>query len=385
MRILLISTNYLPKIGGLEIVVDHLSRYLVTQGHQVTLVTSRSGARWYGVEVHNGIEVHRTYLGVPGSGWKSSLVFPLLAPATLIRLQRLVHRVQPDLINLHFVDNATAYALALARWFDLPLVVSLHGADVEYFPQKRVVYRWLLHKALTDAAAVTACSSTLLRAAGVEHSPGGRSVEAIPNGVDVDVFSNAEPYSSGQSYILAVSRLVHGKGVDVVIRGFAQIPAEFEVELWIAGDGPVRRELEKLARDLGVGSRVRFLGTVPYDTVPSLIVGCEMLVLGSRQESFGVVLLEAMAAAKPVVATAVGGIPELVTDGENGLLVPSESPEALGEAVARLLQDAHLRRAIGQQGQQLVRARYTWDEQGEHFLDLYRRVVEQQRATAAKN
>jgi len=376
MHVLLISSNYLPQIGGVEVAVDHLAKYLVSQGHRVTLVTSRSGARRFGVERHKGIEIHRIYLGVPGCGWKSTLVFPLLAPTTLIYLRRIAQETQPDLINLHFADNATAYALVLAHWFDLPLVISLHGADMERFRQERRVYRWLLRKAIGSAAAITACSSALLCHTGVDLSTTSKFVESIPNGVDLDLFSDAIPYPHEQPYILVVGRLIPTKGVDLVIRAFAQLPPEFDhVSLFIAGNGPLHHELQRLAINLGLKNRMHFLGSVSHETIPSLIAGCEALVLGSRSEAFGIVLLEAMAAAKPVVATAVGGIPELVAEGRNGLLVPPEDPKALSDAMVRLLADADLRQAMGQEGQRLVQSHYTWNKQGERFLDLYHRVL----------
>ncbi len=378
MHVLLLSSNYLPQVGGVEVALDHLARYLIAQGQRVTLVTSRSGAKGYGVEKRGEIEVHRVYLGVPGSGWKSTAAFPLLAPITLLYLRGLVQRAQPNLINLHFADNATLYALALAQWFHLPLIVSLHGTDVERLPHERRVYRWLLHEALRNATAITACSSALLDSVTSSHLSMNAPAVVISNGIAVETFAKAEPCPHERPYILTISRLVHAKGVDLILRGFAQLPAEYHhVSLWIIGDGPLRSKLERLAFELGLRDRVLFLGSISQELVSSLIAGCEVLALGSRSEAFGIVLLEAMAAGKPVIATAIGGIPELVSHGQNGLLVPPEDPEALSNAMAQLLADAELRRVMGQHGRSFVQRHYTWERQGERFLDLYRKVLSQ--------
>ena len=375
MRLLVVSSNYLPQIGGVEIVVDNLVRHLAGHGCNVTLVTSRSGASRYGHEVRGGVDHYRMYLGIPGSGMKSTAVFPFLAPLTLLQLRRLVTDLEPDIINLHLADNATAYSLFIATRFNIPLVVSLHGVDVEAFPQEKPLYGWLLKKALRHAAAVTACSNSLLNKAGLNSADNKPLAVRIPNGVDWRAFAEAIPYRESAPYILTVSRLEVKKGVDVVIRGFAQLSETFHhVKLLVAGDGPELPALQSLVAEIEIEHRVEFLGRVHHEHVASLVAGCELFALGSRQEPFGIVLLEAMAAARPVVATAVGGVPEFVTHEYNGLLVPREDSDAMARAMARLLEDRSLGDTIGRHGQQLVRTQYTWAQQGQHFMELFQQV-----------
>jgi glycosyltransferase involved in cell wall biosynthesis len=255
----------------------------------------------------------------------------------------------------------------------LPLIISLHGGDVEKLPQQRPVYRWLLQRAWCRATAITACSAYLLaEATKLLPAPNTSLRSAIPNGVDVERFSQAAPYPAAKPYLLTAARLVEIKGVDLVIDGFAQIAARWpELELFIAGDGPLLNDYKALAAGLGMADRVHFLGRVAPDTMSSLMRGCKLFVLGSRQESFGIVLLEAMAAGKAVIATGVGGIPELVAHDQTGLLVPPENPSALAEAIDRLMADDQLRQQLGDSSRQAVREQFSWSRQGAQYEAIY--------------
>jgi glycosyltransferase involved in cell wall biosynthesis len=200
-------------------------------------------------------------------------------------------------------------------------------------------------------------------------------VEPIPNGVDIASFREAIPYSHDTLYVLVVSRLVYVKGVDLVLRAFARLTSGPEVSLLIAGDGPMRKSLESLSTSLGLEGRALFLGDVPHHKVRGLMAGCELLVLGSRQESFGLVLLEAMAAGKAVIAPAVGGVPEIVLNGETGVLVPPEDVDALSTGLSQLLHDRNRRQHLGANGQERVRACYSWTRLGERYESLYSQIL----------
>jgi glycosyltransferase involved in cell wall biosynthesis len=365
-RIWLLSTNYPPQVGGVEQVVSHLASHLAANGDDVTVITSRTGAgRWGREEAESGVEVHRVYLGVPGAGWRATLLFPLLAPLTVVYLLLLVRRRPPQLLHLHFVDNAAAYALLLATLLPLPLVASLHGDDVERLPHELPVYRWLLRTTLRRAEVVTGCSAALLQAAG---APGGR---VVANGVNSERFARLDG-PRGEGYLLALARLAPKKGMDVVLRALAMLPVRYaETTLVIAGEGPQRAELERLAGSLGLNRRVQFRGRVEPEAVPELLAGCRLFVHGSRHEAFGIVLLEAMAACRPVVATRVGGVPEIIADGVHGLLVPRDDAAALAGAITRLLDDPELAARLAAQGQAHVRASFTLARQGERFGQLY--------------
>jgi glycosyltransferase involved in cell wall biosynthesis len=147
----------------------------------------------------------------------------------------------------------------------------------------------------------------------------------------------------------------------------------------IVGDGPQRDELVALARDLGIADRVIFAGF--RTDVPDLMSAFDLFVLASVFEPFGLVLVEAMALEKPVVASRVNGIPEVVADGEAGLLVPPRDPHALAEAAARLLRDQALARHMGQAGRGRVLARFTVEAMAGKTMALYEEILARKRPT----
>ena len=367
-HILIVSTNYLPNIGGVEVVVQQQVHYLLAKGHRVTLVTARAGAKQYGKEVNGRFTHLRTYLGLPGLGLSTTLAFPFFAPRTLWQLWRLP---KPDLIHLQFVDNGALYALYLyKRHYDVPLVISFHGTDVTHLPHQ---HRWLAcgqHHVLQHANAITACSQALLRQVPLLANV---ITKSVPNGVQARIFQEATPHTHDAPYLLSIARLVHKKGMDLVLEAFTQLP-QTDHHLLIAGDGPLRIEYELLAQRLGISHRVHFLGKVPPTQIPSLLAGSQLFVLGSRDEPFGIVLLEAMAAGKAVVATRVGGVPEFVEDGVNGRLVPPNDPVALAQGMSELLSNPTLRQKLAQTGKHLVSQQYTWKKQGSAFWQIYEQL-----------
>jgi glycogen(starch) synthase len=171
----------------------------------------------------------------------------------------------------------------------------------------------------------------------------------IHNGVDVDEIRRARPASHARPYILAIGRHVPQKGFDVLIDAYAAVlrAKPDAPDLVIAGDGPQRADLEKQVADLGLAERIEFPGRCDRPTTASLFRGCDVFVLPSRHEPQGIVCLEAMAAGKPVVATRVGGVPEVVRDGECGMLVDPDDSGALATSIGAVLSDDELRRRVG--------------------------------------
>ena len=176
--------------------------------------------------------------------------------------------------------------------------------------------------------------------------------------------------------MLAVGRLVKQKGFDVLLEAMAILVKDppFRCRLLIAGDGPERASLERLANDLGLADRVRFLGPTDRARIASLFRGAEAFVLPSRHEPFGIVNLEAMAAGVPVVATAVGGVPEFVVDRETGLLVRPGDSAALARGINRILTERRLRDTCVANGSR-VAAQHDWAVLAAEYADVYQSVL----------
>ncbi|MDZ4277542.1 MAG: glycosyltransferase family 4 protein, partial [Dehalococcoidia bacterium] len=175
----------------------------------------------------------------------------------------------------------------------------------------------------------------------------------------------------------SVARLSPEKGLDVLLRAAAELIREgLPLRVVLAGDGPLRSQLERQAEQLDIVGKVSFRGEVAHDEVPSVLRELDVFVLPSRAEGFGVAALEAQAMELPVVASNVHGIPDVVAHGRSGVLVPPGDARALAEAIGRLGRDAGLRAAMGRAGRIFVAERYRWEENAARMERLYHYLLE---------
>jgi len=246
---------------------------------------------------------------------------------------RLFKWFQPEVVNIHFPDAQIPFVLWLRRRFCFRLVVSLHGDDVERWSGKEEASdngRWSmaglqqLRAILQMADTVTACSGYLLNQA-ICLEPGVASKgRVIHNGIDPARFVDKTGYAHPRPYLFAWGRLTHKKGFDMLLEAFAQIAPQYpELDLLLAGSGDEEARLKAQMARLGLKKRVWFLGRVSADEVGRLLNGCRVAVVPSRQEPFGIVALEAMAAGAPLLATRVGGLPEFVNGTDSWLVSPT--------------------------------------------------------------
>jgi glycosyltransferase involved in cell wall biosynthesis len=268
----------------------------------------------------------------------------LLVPAMLVSFVRAARRATrgADLVHAHWLP-AGAVAVLTGR----PFVVQLWGTDVELARRARWLARPILRR-----ARLTICASQDLAAAACEL--GASAVRVIPSGVGVPD-RVGEP--DDPPHILYAGRLSEEKGVLELVEAARGLP------LVVAGDGPLR--------DRVPGA----LGFVPHEQLLGLYERAAIVAGPSRREGFGVVCAEAMAHGRPVVAAAVGGLRDLVVDGETGLLVPPRDPAALREALERLLGDAELRRRLGAAARESVRRRLGWEAVTTATLHAYEDAV----------
>ncbi len=207
-------------------------------------------------------------------------------------------------------------------------------------------------------------------------------IEVIHNGIDLASFAACR-YPAHPRRIVTVACLREEKRIDVLIAAAPTVLAKYpDAEFWIIGDGSCREELLTLTRDLGVSARFRFLGH--REDVAALLSEAHLFVLPSRSEAFPNAVTEAMAAGLPVVATAVGGIPELVTDGQTGRLVPTGDPMALARALLELLDQPMRAAEFGRAGRHRIEQIYSFDRMVDAFSTLYLSELEVRGSTEAR-
>ncbi len=346
LRLLHCYKAFPPVLGGIELHVEQVARGLHRRGHDVEVVTT-AGRDEAGERDEDGVRVrrHRALLEIASTPLSAGLV------TDLVRRTR-GRRDAPDLIHLH-----APYPLAELAWLAAtrsarrpPTVVTYH-ADIVRQRRLGALHRPVQRRMLRRAEAVVATTASYRRSS--PQLAGLPRCEVIPLGVDTERFAASAPRPPGLGhFVLFVGRLRHYKGVDHLLRAVPHLPPELAVV--IAGDGPEGPSLRALARDLQLGERVRFLGTVPDRDLAGLYQHASALVLPAvnRAEAFGLVQLEAMASGTPVVSTRLGtGVDEVNQDGVTGLTVPVAEPRALAEAVARLVADPALANRLGAAGQ----------------------------------
>jgi glycosyltransferase involved in cell wall biosynthesis len=291
-------------------------------------------------------------------------------------LRRLAARWRPDLVNVHYASGyGTLAALSGVR----PTLLSVWGSDVYAFPHRGWLQGRLLRWNLRRADAVASTSRAM--AAEVRRlTPERAEVAITPFGVDLAAFSpRAEGGDSGTVTVGMLKSLAPVYGVDLLLQAFAGLLADREVtadcRLLIVGDGPQRAELVALADRLGVAERVRFAGAVPHAEVPAWLRRFDLFVAPSRQESFGVAVVEAGACGLPVVVSDAGGLPEVVQDGHTGLVVPVGDVPRLQAALKTLVMDATLRTRLGRQGREFVAREYAWPACLDRMEACFRQVL----------
>jgi L-malate glycosyltransferase len=253
------------------------------------------------------------------------------------------------------------------------------GSDVYDFPYESAFKGRLLRWNLRRASAVASTSHAMAQQVR-RLTPERAEIAVTPFGVDLSHFAPAAPpRPRGPLTIGIVKTLARKYGVDLLLRAFAGLMRDADVQalrdacrLLVVGDGPQRAALEALARELGIAAQTEFAGAVAHADVPAWLNRLDLYAAPSRldSESFGVAVIEAGACALPVVVSDAGGLPEVVRDGETGLVVPRDDVPALQAGLKRLVLDAALRDRLGRNGRAHVVREYEWG----HCVDLMERA-----------
>jgi glycosyltransferase involved in cell wall biosynthesis len=243
---------------------------------------------------------------------------------------------KPDIIHAHAAVFAGAVAVDLAREFDIPVVLTEHSTGFA----KGIYSPWqlkLAEKAIVGSRSRIAVSPSLGELLGDQFAFSKGLWKWIPN-VVADRFKTPDNFTSEDRPVrfLNLALMTTNKGqFDLVKAFYSVIESGLTAELWFAGDGPIRAELEEQAADLGIADKVRFLGLIAPEKVPQLLSEIDVMVVSSHYETFGVVAAEALMAGVPVIATRCGG-PECIVQEGDGLLVPPKQPLVLGQAMQQL-------------------------------------------------
>jgi glycosyltransferase involved in cell wall biosynthesis len=404
LRIALISEHASPlatigsvDAGGQNVYVAHLACGLARAGHHVDVLTRRDDAALpAAVDLRPGVRVLHIDAGPPQFVPKERLLGHMPAFAQVSE-ELFRHSVPYDLVHANFFMSGLV-GLRLKQRFATPLVQTFHALglvrrehqrEADAFPPVRIdIERSIVRHADLLVAECPQDRADLIRL----YDACEASIATVPCGVDIAQFRAGSKAAARRKLgladdefvVLQLGRLVPRKGIDNVIRALALLDGDGARLVVVGGDTPAPDEqrtpeiarLRELARSLRVDDRVRFIGHRQGDALRDCYSAADVFVTTPWYEPFGITPLEAMACARPVVGSRVGGIQYSVLDGVTGYLVPPHDPQALADKLAALRANPALAQAFGRAGMRRVRSMFTWDRIAAAMLEVYRSVLE---------
>jgi glycosyltransferase involved in cell wall biosynthesis len=320
-------------------------------------------------ERHDVAVRHPRFFAVPKvTSWLNPFLMALGALPTVQRLQR---EEDFDLIDAHFVYPDGAAAIFLGAWLGKPVTVTARGTDINEFPQYRVPRAWIRWVLSHADALITV--STALRDAMLKLGAAPERISVLRNGVDLSLFSPAGREAARAELnlrsptLLSVGHLIPDKGHHFVIEALARLPG---VQLVIVGEGPMRSDLQAMAKRLGVAERIIWRGTLPQQQLARHYAAADATVLASRLEGMPNVLLESIACGSPVIATNVGGAGEVVSSPAAGVLMKERSAASVVDAWRELERIGPDRVAVRRHAEQ-----FGWAPTTQGLLQLFSQVL----------
>ena len=382
MKILMLTWEYPPRIvGGIARVVHDLSKRLIKDGHEVTVVTYRDNADVPEYENDKGLNVYRVdnYMIHPNNfiDWIMQLNFNMLSKATEI----INKEGGFDVIHAH--DWLVTYAAkSLKNAYDIPIVATIHATEAGrnsgiHDETQRYINdtEWLLTYEATEVIVNSNyMKNEIQRLFGLPFD----KINVIPNGINLSNFTGIErDYDFRRQYamdnekiILYVGRLVYEKGVQHLIAAMPKILSNYnDAKLIIAGRGGMMDELRAEASNLGLNDKIYFTGYLNSKQVQKMYKCADVAVFPSTYEPFGIVALEAMLAGVPTVVSDVGGLDEIVTHGVDGMKSYAGNANSIADSVTALLYDHQLATNVSKKAKQKVKDQFNWEKiaQDTHF------------------
>jgi glycogen(starch) synthase len=372
MRVLFWTELFWPVIGGAEIFSSKLVCSLRDRGHEVIVVTRKDSPDLPAEEEYRGIPVYRF-------PFAKALIDRNLNEVMTIRQQvsDLKRTFGPELVHLHQCGPSVLFHFETIKAYPARLIVTLIVEIVAQLGSTE-----LLRQAMMSADWVTCKTATMLAEASRLAPEISSRSSVIHNGIDIPMLAPTQlPLVNPR--ILCLGRLDSQKGFDLAVEAWPSIVARFpNARLVIAGDGPERLSLERRITELSLSQTVELIGWVAPDSVPSLMDSATIVVMPSRWEGFPSVGLQAAAMARPIVASRVGGLPDIVADRQTGFTVEAEDAAALGKAIITLLKSPELAVEMGKAGRHRVQKLFGWEQCVDRYDALYRQVADSNAANS---
>lgn len=384
-----IGISCYPTFGGSGVVATELAMALAHGGDEVHIISYALPSRLSmlcgnlanaelapGPQLYSNLHFHQV-----GVTHYPLFEYPPYSLALATAMVEVARHQQLDLMHVHYaVPNAVSAVLArqIMAPAPLPVVTTLHGTDITLVGNDPN-YLETTRFGIVESDAVTAVSDWLLQATR-ETFTVDKPIAVVPNFIDparYEQFAHrpgARRWASQEERTLIhISNFRPVKRVLDVIETFHRVLQQLPCRLLLVGDGPDRAKVEKRCRELGICDSITFIGNLPL--VEEVLVGADLFLLPSDAESFGLSALEALACQVPVIGAAAGGLPEVVTHGETGFLLPVGDVDGMARAALELLTDKERHREFGERARQQVLERFSQDVVVEQYREIYRGVL----------
>jgi len=374
MRILMLNHEFPPIGGGAGRATFNIAKELHKMGHEVDILTSAYKGYSHD-EVIDGVQIYRVQ-----SKKKHILETDLIGILMytffgMNRFRKVIKQKDYDLTHSFFSIPAGIISLFGKKVYGMPYVVSLRGSDVPGYTFSHSLFKPLIKLVWKNASRVVALSNGLKKLA-LNTYP-NLNFDVVYNGVDINVFKplkNKNNKGGEKVKLICVSRLMKFKGIQHLLLALSQMKLK-NVELLIVGTGNFENDLKKLSAKLNLNKTVSFYGYCDNNKLPELYNDADIFVLPSLAEAFGLVFAEAMACGLPIIGTTAGGIPEVVRNGENGILVQPGNVNELKNALEELINNKELREKMGGKSIKIVQKNFTWDKIAKDYLRIYKECL----------
>ncbi len=365
MKILFWADGFWPRLGGIETQGVEFIYAMQERGHECRVMAQKDHPDWKDEETYRGIPVRRFDFNAVIGKRDLKLIHSIQN-----YLESILQEFRPDIIHLNGGIGGSAFVfLLLMKLFQVPLVFTAHAPYLceGKFPP-------LIEKIAASMGQIGCVSDWVLEEM-KKHLPlQAHKLKRIYNGLPQPQ-SLPTALSFSPPILLAFGRLSKEKGFDTAIRAFSLLKQSgSNGQLVIAGGGPERLRLEQLVQELSLTDSVHFTGVLSEEEVERRFNQATLVIVPSRSESFGLVILEAMQRGRPVIASRIEGVPEVISDGESGLLVPMDDPAAFCRAIQILLNDPQRAIQMGNQGRKRAE-QFTIHQNAVHYEQLYENLI----------
>lgn len=292
---------------------------------------------------------------------------------------------KPDILHSHMVTPDGYAGFMLGKKFNLPVVCSLRGGDIDLYPYYKPFTMRLTKMVIAGTDQLVAVSNNLATKATSLAAPKNK-IQAIHNGCDLQKFTftfaarletrNQLGFTAEDKILLFIGSLQRDKGIYELITSFSYLSLRYpDLYLIIVGDGPEQQLIKKKVAQINLQKRIYFAGQIPHSKIPEIMSAGDIFVLPSYFEGFPNVVKEAMACSRPVIATRIGGIPEIVENGETGLLINPQDVKSLTDAAAKLVENKELCARMGSEARKIVEQKFSWEHNVEEHIRIYERLI----------